>query len=510
MYTQLEKVGSPNLIQIAETESYERLNNEYALKKYGEIDGIPYSNWIELVKEEEVKGTNKIKRSYNLKPMELSNFIKNCLNYIFVRNESTENAIIYVYKNGYYNEVSEEEFKGFIKTFIPYPLRKSKDINEIYFDLTTEMNFVKYDDLNNDENIINFQDGMLNLKTLELMPHSPKYLSTIQIPAKYSEIKAAEGKEPVEFNKYMMTLLDGNVEDYLLILQVIGLVISNIKCYKTKKALFLIGEGDTGKSVIKRLAEILVGQKNISTADLDTLNCRFGTSLVYQKRLVGCNDMSFQTVKDMSIFKQLTGGDTIMIEFKNRNSFSYLFKGFLWFNCNSYPHFGGDTGKWVYDRIMPIYCKNVIPDNKKDPDLFDKIYAEKNEILASVIPALKQLIDNKYRFTESDDVKENREKYKLENNTLLSFINECCEINEDVLPGVRLKRKVFNEAYDAWIKIKNNNRGKLSSREINDTLRREFDEKYVKSNGDWYMEKIVLTPEAINELGVYDGNSRVD
>ena len=142
--------------------------------------------------------------------------------------------------------------------------------------------------------------------------------------------------------------------------------------------------------------------------------------------------------------------------------------------------------------------------------MFDKIYAEKNEILASVIPALKQLIDNKYRFTESDDVKENREKYKLENNTLLSFINECCEINEDVLPGVRLKRKVFNEAYDAWIKIKNNNRGKLSSREINDTLRREFDEKYVKSNGDWYMEKIVLTPEAINELGVYDGNSRVD
>ena len=234
------------------------------------------------------------------------------------------------------------------------------------------------------------------------MPHSPKFLSTIQIPAKYSEIKAAEGKEPVEFNKYMMTLLDGNVEDYLLILQVIGLVISNIKCYKTKKALFLIGEGDTGKSVIKRLAEVLVGQKNISTADLDTLNGRFGTSLVYQKRLVGCNDMSFQTVKDMSIFKQLTGGDTIMIEFKNRNSFSYLFKGFLWFNCNSYPHFGGDTGKWVYDRIMPIYCKNVIPDNKKDPDLFDKIYAEKNEILASVIPALKQLIDNKYRFTESD------------------------------------------------------------------------------------------------------------
>ena len=61
-----------------------------------------------------------------------------------------------------------------------------------------------------------------------------------------------------------------------------------------------------GKSQIKKLAEHLVGYDNVSSIDLGKLCERFGASAVYQKRLAGCNDMSYQSIKDMSIFKQLT------------------------------------------------------------------------------------------------------------------------------------------------------------------------------------------------------------
>lgn len=458
-------------------------------------------SWIKC--EETKKRNGDIERKYSILPMELSKYIKENLNYIFVRGAAVETPLMYVYTNGYYKLVSENEMKAFIKQYIPYQLRKSRDINEVYLDLITEMKFVNYEDLNSNEDIINFQDGILNIRTMEFMPHSPDIYSTIQIPAKYSEIEAAEFEAPV-FEQYMLTLCNGDMEVYQLLLQCLGIAISNVYGFRTKKALFLVGKGNTGKSQLKKIAEYLIGNENVSNIDLKKVNEQFGMSSLYQKRLAGCNDMSYQRVEDMSIFKQLTGGDAIEIEFKHKNSFSFLFKGFLWFNCNKLPRFGGDTGKWVYERIMPVYCNNVIPKEKQDPTLFEKMLKEKNSILKNAIMELNKVVNNNYKFIEPSNMQVERDKYEIENNTLLTFINECCYLSEDTIPSKKTKRSTFKRAYENWIKLNNNGRGKLSSREINLLLESEYGETYSLYNGIWYMSKIVIDPSAKEELGIYD------
>lgn len=458
-------------------------------------------SWIKC--EETKKRNGDIERKYSILPMELSKYIKENLNYIFVRGAAVEMPLMYVYTNGYYKLVSDNEMKAFIKQYIPYQLRKSRDINEVYLDLITEMKFVNYEDLNSNEDIINFQDGILNIRTMEFMPHSPDIYSTVQIPAKYSEIEAAEFEAPV-FEKYMLTLCNGDMEIYQLLLQCLGVAISNVYGFRTKKALFLVGKGNTGKSQLKKIAEYLIGNENISNIDLKKVNEQFGMSSLYQKRLAGCNDMSYQRVEDMSIFKQLTGGDAIEIEFKHKNSFSFLFKGFLWFNCNKLPRFGGDTGKWVYERIMPVYCNNVIPREKQDPTLFEKMLKEKNSILKNAIIELNRVVNNNYKFIEPSNMQVERDKYEVENNTLLTFINECCYLKEDTMPSMKTKRSTFKKAYENWIKLNNNGRGKLSSRDINLLLETEYGETYSLYNGIWYMSKIVIDPSAKEELGIYD------
>ena len=80
--------------------------------------------------------------------------------------------------------------------------------------------------------------------------------------------------------------------------------------------------------------------------------------------------MSYQTIIDMSLFKALTGGDVISCEYKNKDIFSFLYKGVLWFNCNKLPLFGGDKGDWVYDRMLLIHCGKSIPENERDPRAF--------------------------------------------------------------------------------------------------------------------------------------------
>ena len=69
-----------------------------------------------------------------------------------------------------------------------------------------------------------------------------------------------------------------------------------------KKALFMYGPGDTGKSILKSLVEHLLGKGNFIGIDLAEIEARFGTGGIYGKRLVGSSDMSFMTVAELILF----------------------------------------------------------------------------------------------------------------------------------------------------------------------------------------------------------------
>lgn len=139
--------------------------------------------------------------------------------------------------------------------------------------------------------------------------------------------------------------------------------------------------------------------------DLGEIEARFGTSNIYGKRLAGSSDMSFMTVDELKTFKKCTGGDSIFAEFKGKNGFEFVFGGVFWFCMNRTPRFGGDDGEWVYNRIMQVECNNVIPLEKQDKKLLDKMYAEREGIIYKAVMALKRVIANGYVFSEPDCVK---------------------------------------------------------------------------------------------------------
>lgn len=471
----------------------------------GNLDISSNVPWIIL---EKVKDKEKIV----FKPMILSAFLKYSkydektgFNYILVKSSNTasESFSIYTYENGVYIKRMNPEFKEKIRKYIPQILKTSKGVNEVFDDLIADDRFIDDIELNSNEDIINFKDGIYNRKTKDFFPHSPKYLSTIQIPANYRDIQAANDEAPV-FDRYMNTLCDGDEYIIKILMQCMGLCISNVYGFRTKKALFLVGKGDTGKSQIKKLIETFLGKSNISTADLITLNSRFGKSAIYGKRLVGCGDMSYENIKELDIFKQATGGDHISIEFKNGGFVDYVFKGFMWFNCNDLPQFGGDKGKHVYERIIPVVCKNVIQEKDKDTELFNKMMKEKNTIIKRSLNALEELIENNYKFEITEEMKKTLKKYETDNNTLLQFIEECCDTTNSI--KTRTKRSTFYDCYDKWCKKYNNGKGKIGNVNAKKILLENFDEKFKLSGGIWYMSKIVVTPQAQEDLLGYQDN----
>ena len=68
---------------------------------------------------------------------------------------------------------------------------------------------------------------------------------------------------------------------------------------------------------------------------------------------------------------------------------------------NRLPKFGGDDGKWVYERIVQVPCTNCIPPEKQDKRLQEKLLAEREGIVYRMVMALKNVITHEYRLTES-------------------------------------------------------------------------------------------------------------
>ena len=80
--------------------------------------------------------------------------------------------------------------------------------------------------------------------------------------------------------RYIDTLTDGDKAEKQLLMEFIGACLSNIKGWRIKKELFLVGDGDTGKSQLKSLVEMLLGKGNFIGIDLKEIEARFGTGAV--------------------------------------------------------------------------------------------------------------------------------------------------------------------------------------------------------------------------------------
>ena len=389
------------------------------------------------------------------------------MHYKIIEDRHSRTGQICFYNDGLgkYEFVSADSFKGIIKKDISRELYSPNIVENIYKDLITEPpgrpHLADISELNSKSEYINFRNGILDWSTGKLYNHSPKLLSTIQIPCDYP-VAGINYNCPKALNDFLMHCFGGDEEQIHLLYQFIGVAISNIDASKAKKALFIIGENDTGKSVLRDLIISLVGRENSDSTDLDTLNKRFGASSLYQKRIGGCSDMKYKKIHELDIFKQLTGGDLIQTEFKNQNAFNMKFTGLLIFCANRFPIFGGDTQEPVFERMCIMktvgkaYHHNAKPFPGivyRDADLLKKLLADevRQYIVYKAIQALKEFINNKYEYSMTSKNEQYLEEYKDVINSVPAFIRDCCILkSESATPIDHFSVKTIYDVYQNW------------------------------------------------------------
>ncbi|MGL5938868.1 MAG: DNA primase family protein [Waterburya sp.] len=156
-------------------------------------------------------------------------------------------------------------------------------------------------------------NGVLDLKTKKLLPHSPQNRLTWCLPYNYNILATCE---PII--EWLLAMCNGDrqlVE--LMRAYLLGVVTGRTDW---QKFLELVGAGGTGKSTFTRLAIALVGYENVHTTTLNKLEKeKFETASIAGKRLVIIND-SERYAGDVTKLKNLTGQDTLPYEVKYQQS----------------------------------------------------------------------------------------------------------------------------------------------------------------------------------------------
>ena len=436
----------------------------------------------------------------------LAAYVKRTVRFLLVSEVKRGAYKKYVYRDGVYKLFSDDRFKGLLREAVESydpDLVKMSVIDEAFKIISTDTNCVPITTLNDDEQYINFQNGLLDLESMELLPHSPDKYYTVQIGCKW---KKHQIRTPT-FDEYITVLTDGDAETQALLLEFMGAVISNVKGYRMKKALFMYGPGNTGKSQLKRLTEILLGEDNYSGIDLNQMEQRFGGGAIYGKRLTGTSDMGFMSVPELKLFKKATGGDTLFGEFKGQDGFEFVYGGLLWYCMNELPKFGGDDGQWVYDRILPVHCPNVMEESEQDHKLLDKMYAEREGIVQKAVMAFREVIRRGYRFTEPKKSKLNRTDYQTENNSALEFFHlAMVKRTEPIAKNDKYTVRGIYHVYTSWYNDTYGMAYRKSQKEfykaISSYLGTDYEDMKIRHGSGLFLKDYTISEEACQRHGV--------
>lgn len=171
------------------------------------------------------------------------------------------------------------------------------------------------------ENIIPFQNGLLNLASGELVPATPENASTWILPFEYDR----EARCP-NFLAWLSEAVEGDEATIALLRAWINALLtgrSDLQVF-----LHLIGPGGTGKSTFGRLVFVLVGEQNATTTSLKQLETnRFESANIFGKRLTAIEDTD-KYGGSVSVLKAMTGQDPLRLERKNQQQQgSFIYEG---------------------------------------------------------------------------------------------------------------------------------------------------------------------------------------
>lgn len=202
------------------------------------------------------------------------------------------------------------------------------------------------------ENLAVLKNGIFDVEKHELLPFSPKYTFVTKTDAVWDENATEEptfGENGWTLSKALSTYFDGQRDEITAFFYACqNAILTN----KPSKAFvyFYSKAGQTGKGTLTQLLINLVGKRNSGSANIETIESRFGLASVYDKALIYGNENDLPLSKNGSNnLKNLATGDGITVDRKGISAITVSPTPLVVQSMNTEPNFaiynGGITSR---------------------------------------------------------------------------------------------------------------------------------------------------------------------
>lgn len=338
-----------------------------------------------------------------------------------------EIGIVYDYKDGVYIEVSDQQISGIVLTGLYddmlWNFRTKKNVSDKVACLLSIIPDFKISP--DGGNIANVRNGLLNITTRELMPHSPEFVSLIQYPVEYHP----EASCPI-WTECVDAWMEGpeKKEKITLLQQFCGYLLSSSMQYD--RALFMVGDGGNGKSTFIDTIAMIIGRRATSHIDLESLYGTFGMDGLVGKRLNIIEEVHGNYYQSNKL-KKLISGEQVTIDRKYKDQFTFRPQAKFVFAVNQMPRVD-DTSTATERRICAVTFLNNF---RKNPNVrlrseTGQLHNELSGILNWMLDGIDDLIEKK-NFIVTKEQTAMLAEYRQENSSVEGFIAECLEFEKD-------------------------------------------------------------------------------
>jgi putative DNA primase/helicase len=289
----------------------------------------------------------------------------------------------------------------------------------------------------------NVRNGLLQLSTGILHPHTPDFVSLVQSPVAYDPDAIAP-----EWEKSLHAWMEGpeQGDKTLMLQQFAGYLLTS--SMQHAKALFLVGDGGNGKSTFADTISMVIGKDGTSRIDLEDLYRQFGMKGLIGKRLNIIEEVGGNYYQSHKL-KKLVSGESLTIDMKFKDQFTFTPEAKFIFAVNMMPRVD-DSSSATERRICVVQFNNNFRD---DPNTALRFA---DGLLAQELPGILNWMLDGYRsllkagrFVQTREQHQVLAEYREENSSVDGFLAECLEYKEG---SAESATRLYGEYKDYCIK----------------------------------------------------------
>jgi len=361
----------------------------------------------------------------------------------------SETNKILIYSKGRYDQNGEQIVKGIIEATFGgimnwknKPILNKNIVSEIVEKIRnrTRVPMVminnRFDPTTGDP-LLNLNNGILNINTRELKPHSADYVFLNKLPIDYNP----EAKCP-KYVAWRNTVL--HTKFHATVDEMMGAILW--PDYKIEKAFMLYGGPRTGKGTLLRVITAMIGDDNCSHVSLQEFATdKFKSANLFGKMMNSYGDLPANVIMDVGQFKTLTGEDTTEYQKKFCDSTNFINTAKLVFGANDIPRIKNDDPAFYNRWIIITFPHSFL--GQEDARLEEEIKTpqELSGILNLALDGLDRLRKNSWHMSYTEDA---ATLYRRASNPVAAFLEDEYEPSSNMRDFVT--KKDLLEAYKIY------------------------------------------------------------